>query len=56
MASIRKELKLSIPPDAAWQGFRDVSAAHTRLARGFVIDCRMDGPNPIVTFGNGEVA
>ena len=32
MASIRKELLLSTPPDAVWQAFRDVGAVHTRLA------------------------
>ncbi len=56
MASIRKELKLSTPPEAAWDAFRDVGAVHTRLAPGFVTDCRMDGPDRIVTFANGLVA
>lgn len=53
MASIRRELKLSAPPDAVWAAFRDVGAVHARLARGFVTGCRMDGPDRIVTFANG---
>jgi hypothetical protein len=56
MASIRKELKLSIPPDVAWDAFRDVGAVHTRVAPGFVTDCRMDGPDRVVTFANGLAA
>ena len=56
MASIRKEVILSIAPDAAWDALRDVGAVYTRLARGFVTDCRMDGPERTVTFANGPVA
>jgi len=39
-----------------WAAFKDVGAVHTRLARGFVTDCRMDGKDRIVTFVNGLVA
>ncbi|HUJ86664.1 MAG TPA: SRPBCC family protein [Burkholderiales bacterium] len=53
MASIRKELKLSIPPEAAWDALRDVGAVHRRVAPGFVTDCRMDAADRIVTFANG---
>jgi hypothetical protein len=56
MASIRKEVILSTAPDAVWDAFRDVRAVHTRVAIGFVTDCRMDGPDRIVTFANGLVA
>jgi Polyketide cyclase / dehydrase and lipid transport len=56
MASIYKELTLSISPEAAWDALRDVGAVHARLARGFVADCRMDGPDRIVTFANGLTA
>ena len=35
---------------------RDVGNIHKRLCPGFLIDCRMDGPDArIVTFGNGMV-
>jgi uncharacterized protein YndB with AHSA1/START domain len=53
MASIRKELLLPTPPETVWAAFMDVGAVHTRLAPGFVTDCRMDGPDRIVTFANG---
>jgi hypothetical protein len=56
MASIRKDLQLSTSPDTAWQALRDIGAVHTRLAPGFVTDCRMDGPDRIVTFANGLTA
>jgi polyketide cyclase/dehydrase/lipid transport protein len=56
MASIRKELTVNAPAPAVWTAFKDIGAVHTRLARGFVTDCRMDGPDRIVTFANGFVA
>ena len=56
MASIRKEFDVAVPPDAVWAAFKDVGAVHTRLARGFVTDCRMDGKDRIVPFVNGLVA
>jgi hypothetical protein len=56
MASIRKEFSLSSPPETLWPAFRDIAAVHTRLAPGFVTDCRMDGADRIVTFANGLVA
>ena len=56
MASIRKEFDLAASPDAVWAAFKDVGAVHTRLAKGFVTDCRMDGNDRIVTFVNEMVA
>lgn len=56
MASIRKEFELAAPASDVWAAFRDIGAVHTRLARGFVTDCRMDGADRIVTFANGLVA
>jgi carbon monoxide dehydrogenase subunit G len=55
MASIRKEVVIDVPPDEVWAAVRDVGAVHTRLAAGFVTDCRMDGDARIVTFANGMV-
>ena len=55
MASIRKEIFIDSPADAVWSVFRDIGAVHTRLAPGFVIDCRMDGKDRIVAFANGFV-
>ena len=56
MASIRIETSVAVPPETAWAAFRDVGAVHTRLARGFVTDCRMEEGTRIVTFANGFVA
>src|SRR4051812_50083549 len=53
MASIRKEFTVAVPAAAVWDALRDVGAVHTRLARGFVTDCRLDGGERIVTFANG---
>ena len=55
MASIRKEFEIDVPVEVAWAAFRDVGAVHERLARGFVVDCRLDGPDRVVTFANGFV-
>ena len=56
MASIRKEFRVAAPAAAVWEALRDVYAVHARLAHGFVIDCRRDGDDRIVTFANGLVA
>ena len=56
MASIRKEFRLGAPASRVWDAFRDLYAVHTRLAPGFVVDCRRDGDDRIVTFANGLVA
>jgi carbon monoxide dehydrogenase subunit G len=55
MASIRKEISIDAPAEEVWSAFRDIGAVHTRLAPGFVTDCRMDGKDRIVTFVNGFV-
>lgn len=56
MASIHKEALLDAPPDSVWDAVRDFGAVHTRLARGFVTDCTIDGDARIVTFANGTTA
>lgn len=56
MASIHKEVLLAAPSDGVWDAVRDFAAVHTRLAPGFVTDCKMDGDTRIVTFANGTVA
>ena len=55
MASIRKELIVEAPADHVWAALRDIGQVHTRLAREFVIDTRLDGDSRLVTFANGEV-
>lgn len=56
MASIRLSFDVAAASDAVWAAYRDVGQVHTRLARGFVTDCRMDGDARIATFANGAVA
>ena len=56
MASIHKEMHVEASPDHVWAAFRDVGAIHTRLARGFVTDTKLEGDTRLVTFANGVVA
>ena len=56
MASIRREVSLNVSADQVWDAMRDVGALHTRLVKGFVTDCRLEGDSRIVTFANGVVA
>jgi len=56
MASIHKEVLIDAPPAQVWDAIRDVGAVHTRLARGFVVDTRLEGDSRIVTFAGGLVA
>jgi uncharacterized protein YndB with AHSA1/START domain len=55
MATAHKEFIVRAPADRVWAAFRDVGAVHTRLARKFVTDCRLDGDSRIVTFADGTV-
>ncbi|HVW25110.1 MAG TPA: SRPBCC family protein [Polyangiaceae bacterium] len=55
MASIRREVTIDAAPEAVWDALRDVGAIHTRLAKGFVADVRLNGDTRVVTFGNGMV-
>lgn len=56
MATIRREFIVEAPAEQVWDAFRDVGAVHTRLAPGFVTDCRREGEDRIVAFANGLVA
>jgi hypothetical protein len=53
MASIHKEMAVDAPADQVWNAFRDIGSVHSRLARGFVVDTRLDGESRLVTFANG---
>jgi Polyketide cyclase / dehydrase and lipid transport len=53
MPSLRKEILVEAPPEKVWDALRDFGAIHERLVPGFVVECRMDGPDRIVTFANG---
>jgi len=56
MASIHKQVTVDAPPEAVWDAIRDVGAIHTRLARQFVVDTRLEGDSRLVTFTGGMVA
>jgi hypothetical protein len=53
MASIHRTIDIDVPAARAWDAMRDVGALHTRLVTGFVTDCRLEGDERTVTFGNG---
>jgi carbon monoxide dehydrogenase subunit G len=54
MASIRREIQVSVAPEHAWSALRDVGRIHERLVKGFVTDCHLEGGARIVTFANGK--
>lgn len=56
MASIHREFGVAVPADVAWEAFRDIGAVHTRLARQYVVDTKLEGDSRVVTFANGMVA
>lgn len=55
-ASVRKEFIVEAPPEFVWAALRDFGALHTRLARGFVSDTKLDADARLVTFVNGYEA
>jgi hypothetical protein len=55
MASIHKEIRVAAPPEHVWAAIRNVGEIHTRLAREFVLDTRLEGDSRLVTFANGAV-
>jgi len=56
MASVHREIVIARPPTEVWDALADVGALHTRLAPGFVTDCRLEPGARVVTFANGMVA
>jgi carbon monoxide dehydrogenase subunit G len=56
MASVHREIVVRRPAAAVWDALADVGALHTRLAPGFVTDCRLEDGARVVTFANGVVA
>jgi len=57
MASIRREVHIQASPEKVWEALRDVSALHTRLCSGFVVDTRMEACDVrLVTFADGRQA
>ena len=57
MATIYKEFTVESDAAQVWEALRDFGAVHTRLAPGFLTDCKLDGQGArIVSFANGLVA
>ena len=54
MATIHKERRIAAPPELVWEALRDWAQVHRRLVPGFVVDCRLDGEDRLVTFFNGS--
>lgn len=53
MATIHKEFTVQSSAAAVWEVFRDIGAVHSRLAKQFVTDTRVEGDSRLVTFANG---
>ena len=57
MASVTKEITISAAPEAIWRVIADFADAPVRMAPGFIVDSRLDGPDVReVTFDGGFVA
>lgn len=57
MATIYKEFIVEADAAQVWDALRDFGTVHTRLAPGFLTDCKLDGQGArIVSFANGLVA
>jgi hypothetical protein len=55
MASIRRELELSVPADGVWDALADFGAVHRRVAPGFLKDAKLEGESRVVSFASGVV-
>jgi carbon monoxide dehydrogenase subunit G len=56
MATIYKEFIVEADAAQVWDALRDFGAVHTRLAPGFLSDCKLDGEGArVVSFANGLV-
>jgi hypothetical protein len=55
MASIIKEVRINSSADDVWKVIGDFATGPSRMARGYVVDTRVDGDHRIVTFADGAV-
>ncbi|MFD6163021.1 SRPBCC family protein [Nocardia sp. NPDC060256] len=54
MASVKKELIIEVPAENIWAIIRDFAAGPVRMAPGYAIDSKLDGPDTrVVDFANG---
>lgn len=57
MASVIKEIDISVGTDTLWDAVRDFREAPLRIAPGLVIDSRLEGADMrVVAFADGLVA
>jgi hypothetical protein len=56
MAYFRQQIDIARPEAVVWDALRDVGALHTRLVRGFVLECEFDGRVRKLKFANGVSA
>ncbi len=56
MASVHREIVIWRGPAEVWDALADVGALPTRLAPGFVTDCRLETGARIVALANGMSA
>ncbi len=56
MASIRKDIRVGVAARDAWDALRDYGMVHQRVAPGFVVACRLEGDDRVVTFAGGAQA
>ena len=56
MASVHREIVITRPLAEVWDALADIGALHTRLAPGFVTDCKLEPGARVVSFANGMVA
>jgi hypothetical protein len=56
MATIRREIALTVEADSVWAKLADFGAVHKKVAPEFVISSRMDGDARVLTFANGTSA
>ena len=55
MASIYKEISISIEPQNVWEAVRDVENVHKRLVQGYASSALIDGDTRILTMTNGNI-
>jgi hypothetical protein len=53
MAYFQQDVLINVAAATAWDALRDVGNLHTRLVRGFVIECHFDGQTRHLKFANG---
>lgn len=56
MSTVRKSVLLAADLETTWDALRDWPSLSTRLVPGFVVDCRIDDGDRVITFFEGSTA